>query len=445
MLGLVLAFPALAEPPGISLASAVDEARHAPSVAVAASARVAAKAAYDQAWPNRLPTLTATGNVLVYNEAQEMQLFTSDTPLDCTGIPDPFGSLCTSFGDPIVVRDQVTTSLTAQVAVPLTGQVAVDRQVAAAKGAWDAAKASERGAVADAVQEAEEAWFSAAQAEEQLAIATSQVVSLEQRARVAQASFDSGGLTRNDLLLVRIALGQARQAQLQLEGYRDLAYIRLGVAVGNGGSPVRPDGSADTPPREPPPADGLVTRALTTRPELEALRAQAQAAKAGAAAASWARLPSIAGIGAYQHTTGQGAFGSPDTAYVGLSLNWTVWAFGKAAAGVTGAKAQAEEVAHQLEQVEAGVRMDVLARVQALRNAAAAWALADDTVTQAKENLAIQERRQQTGTGTMQEVLDANTALVRATSTKASALYDARRAEAGLVHAVGADPWAEGR
>jgi outer membrane protein TolC len=249
---LLLCRPGFAEAPGITLADAVQLAHGAPAVEAAGSAREAARAGYAQAWPSRLPSVTVQGNVLVYNEAQEMQLFESDEPLDCSGIPDPFGSLCSGFGEPIVVREQVTTSIGAQVAVPITGQIAIDRQVAAAHANFEAAQASEVAAVADAELEAQDAWFAAAQAEQQLAIAEAQAAGLAERARVAEAAFNAGTLTRNDLLLVRIASAQARQAVVQLGGYRDLGYARLGVATGNGGSPLRPEGPTDTPPARRP-------------------------------------------------------------------------------------------------------------------------------------------------------------------------------------------------
>ncbi len=412
------------EPVGITLEDAVRQADRSPSVQAAGSAREAARAGYAAAWPGRLPSVAAQGNVVVYNEAQSI---------------DPFGT-----GQPIVMRDQVTSSFTAQVSVPVTGQIATDRQVAAARYGMDAARASEVAAIADAEFEANDAWFTAAQMEGQLGIATEQAKGLAERARVAEVAFTSGSLTRNDLLLVRIALAQANQAVIQLQGLRDLAWARLGSATGSEGVPVRPIGANEDPPRAPPPTGALVDHAFGSRPELLALRATAASARANAAAASWARLPAISGMGVYQHQTGQGLFGTPDTAYLGATLNWNVWSWGRAAAGVTAAAAQADQLDAQVRVLQSGIRMDVLARVQALSTAASTWALAADTIVQATENLTIQERRQQAGTGTMQEVLDANLALVRAQSTRTSALFDARRAEAALAHAVGADPWGLG-
>lgn len=436
------AAPALAETPGITLDDAVLRAHDAPAAQAGQDAAAAARAAYMAAWPSRLPSLSVSGNVLVYDEAQELTLFQSDEPLDCTGIPDPFGSMCASFGDPIIVRDQVTTSLTVQAAVPITGQIAVDRQVAAAKATMRAGQAGAEAATADAELSAREAWFGAAQADNQLAIALAQEQSLEQRAKVADAAYAAGTLTRNDQLLVHISLAQAQQAVAQLQGYQAATYAQLGAATGNGGTPLRPLGFSEAAPRPAPELDGLVDRALRDRPQVVALREQVAAARATASAASWGRLPGISGIAAYQHTTGQGAFGSPDTAYVGASLSWTALAWGKAAANVHAASAQADQLQHQLDALEAGVRVDVQNRLVALQTAASSYAIAEDTVKQASENLSIQERRQQVGSGTMVEVLDAQTALVRAQSTRMSALFDARRAEAALAHAIGGDPWA---
>ena len=441
LIALLTVTLAHAETPGITLEDAVQHAHDAPAALAGRDAAAAARAAYNAAWPSRLPSLSVSGNVLVYDEAQELTLFQSDEPLDCTGIPDPFGSMCASFGDPIVVREQVTTSLTVQAAVPITGQFAVDRQVAAAKATMRAGEAGAEAAVSDAELSAQEAWFGAARAENQLAIAAAQEKSLQERAKVADAALAAGTLTRNDQLLVHIGLAQASQAVAQLQGLVQVTEVQLGAATGNGGSPLRPLGFSEAPPRPAPELDGLVERALRQRPQVVALREQVAAAHATAQAASWGRLPGISGIAAYQHTTGQGAFGSPDTAYVGASLSWTAFAWGKAAANVHAASAQADQVQHQLEALEAGVRVDVQNRVVALQTAASSYAIAEDTVAQATENLAIQERRQQAGNGTMQEVLDAQTALVRAQSTRMSALFDARRAEAALAHAIGGDPW----
>ncbi len=427
--------------PSISLEEAVRRAEGNPSVLAAAEGRIAARAQVDQAWPSHLPSLSVQANVLVYNDEQVFSLVSSDEPIDCTGIPDPFGSLCLGFSEPTVVREQVTSSVTVRAVLPLTGQFAVASQVEAAKVGARAAEASVDAAVAEARFMAADAWYGAAQTEQQLAIAQAQVRSLEGRVATARIAREAGNLTPNDLLLAQISLSQARQVVVQWTALRDSAYGRLGLAIGNGGAPVRPEESAERPPRWVPEVEAMISDALERRSDLRALRMQWRGAVARATAVSLSLFPSIAAMGAWQHQEGQGVFGEPDTVYVGVTLDWNVLEAGRTLAGVRAARALARQLRHQVEGAEAGIRLEVRARVQTLATATAAWGIASEMLAQAEESLHIQERRQATGSATMQEVLDAEVALIRAQLGRSSALSDAWRAEAALERAVGGDPW----
>ena len=275
-------------------------------------------------------------------------------------------------------------------------------------------------------------------AEQQLAIAMSQLASLTSRVSAAKASVDAGAMVKSDLLLAQIALAQAEQGVLQLTALRDGAYRRLGLAIGNGGAAVRPDGVDPRPLREAPDADMLVQAALERRPELIAAEDHANAARQSARATSMMRLPTINAIGAYQHQTGQGVFAEPDVGYVGATLDWPVFTWGKA---MNAARAAASNAGLQRELLEASVGVEVRSRVDTLNTAIAGLKVGEIIVEQALENLHIQEARQGAGGATMQEVLDAELTLVRARSSKASAEFTARRAAAALERAVGGDPW----
>lgn len=440
----LLAALARAEVPVIGLDEALEQAATGSPRVVAAAAGVdVADARLWQARSARLPIVNVQGQIQVYDDEQVLQFISSEEEIDCTTIPDPFGAMCDGFTEPMVIREQVTSVVQVRVIEPITGQVAIDRQVAAARAGAAAGESALQSAVADARYEAAEAWYSALAAERQLEIAESQRLSLESRARLAQASFDAGMLTRNDLLLVQIAVGQAHQAVIQITAMRDSAYARLGAAIGNGGLPVRPTDAADAPPKPAPEVEVLVERALRDRPDLAALRSQIDAADASASAAAWAMLPSVNAMAVGQHMEGQGAFGLENQAYIGATLDWNVWAWGQSAAGVQAARATADQARAQLAAVESGVRVEVSARVRMIEAAAAAYEVATLSIAQAEENLRIQEKRVEAGSGTMDELLDAETALVRARSARAAAIYDARRAEAALERAVGGDPWGQ--
>ncbi len=438
---LLLALSAHAEVPAIPLEEALARSAATPSVGAASDGGDVAAAQLASARAARLPSINVSGNVLVYQDEQVLNLFATDEPIDCTGIPDPFGALCAGFSEPTVVRDQVTSSLTVRAVVPLTGQVAIDRRVAAAREGLYASDASQDAAVADARYGAADAWFSALQVEGQLAVATAQVEGLEARVATAQASFEAGTLTRNDLLLTQLSLSQARQAALQLTAARDAAYGRLGLAIGNGGEPVRPEAPPDRAPRPVPDVEALVQRALSGRPDLVSMRHRVEAADASAEAASWGRLPSISAMGVYQHQEGQGLFGEPDIFYAGATLDWNLWAWGSARDGLRAARATTSQVQHQVDAAEAGARLEVRVRANGLSTATAALQIAEGSLAQAEENRMIVDARHNAGISTMAELLDADLALVRAQSGLVSARVEAWRAEAALERAVGADPW----
>lgn len=411
------------EPPGITLADAIERAGHAPPVTAAAAAGRAAEARVDQVQAARLPGLRVGGNVNAWNHTYEIVFPLPGAP------PEPFP-----------VRNWLTAGLQVSTAVPLTGQLALTDRIDAARSEVDAARDGEALAVTDAHYQAEDVWFGALQADRQLDIALAQVSRLESRVQTANVAFQGGTVTRNDVLQAELALAVARQAVIQVRTARDAARARLGLVVGNGGSPLRPIDEPDAPPPPPPPVEVLVDRALVTRPELLALRARVEGADAGARALGRERLPNVAAVGAYLHTEGQGPFAEKDSAYVGATLDWPVWSWGAKSAAQDGARAGADALRAQLEQVESVVRVEVRTRADALAAALAAYEVAARSVGQAEENLRIHDTMRAAGAGTMSDLLDAEASLVEARSRTAAALYDAHRAKAALWRAVGADP-----
>lgn len=424
--------------PAVTLDEAIARSAVAATVRGAEAAARAAEARVDQAKAGRLPALGVSGSLDVWNGKQTVEFIQSDAPLDCTGLPEPFASLCAGFGEPLVVRDQITASLTAHTAVPLTGQFAIADRVSAARSGANAAEAGGRTARVEAKYQAEDAWFQALQTENQLDIAIAQAHSLEARAETAKVAVAGGAALANDELKAELALARAQQTVIQVRTLRDAARGRLGLWTGSGGTPVRPVGEPDGPPEVPADVGALVDQALAQRADLAALRATIAGADRSAHAASLDRLPQLAAVAAYVHTEGQGAFAEPNAGYVGLNLDWTAFAWGARDAALDGARASADQARAQLAAAEAGVRLEVTTRADALTAAVAAWDVAARSVSQAEDSLRIQDTLHLAGSGTMNDLLDAEAALVEARSRTATALYDAHRAAAALERAVGA-------
>lgn len=431
-----------AEPQAITLEDAQRMAeQRATGVVVARASADLAAVKLEQAQDARLPTAILSAGVDLWTDAQVVQFIPPEAGVDCSTFPTEMITLCAALSTPITVRAQVTASASARVIEPLTGQIAITHAVSSARAGVQSAEAGQQVAASDARYQASDAWFLAEQAEAQAEIVQAQVRSLQARVDAAHAAYGLGAITRGDVLLVELALAQAQQAVIQVGAMESAAYNRLGVVAANGGDPLRPAGGHTDPPRKAPDAEQLVAAAMQQRPELSQLRAAGEAADEGATVARLSRMPSVNALAVYTHTEGQGLFAEPNTAFVGASLDWQIGRIGKGSNVARLASAQAAGVHAQLDGAEAGVRAEVRSRVEALSAAGAAYDVATQSVAAAEENLHIQEQRREAGTATMTELLDAEAAVVRAKSSQSAALYDARRAEVALAHAVGADPW----
>jgi outer membrane protein len=437
---LLLSMLAYAADDGITLQQALDRA--ATSAASVRGAELGADAAQARTVVARsalLPMVQAQAGLQVWDSKAQFSFAGdgSETP-DCTGIPAPFDALCSSLGTPMVVREQVTWSVTARVIQPLTGLVSGVMQARAARAGLDASEAAEKQAVWGATFQAMDAWFSAIEADAQLGVAKAQVEVLEARARVVDASVAAGAAVRNDALQVGLALGRARQGALAVASMGQAARGRLSVAIGGDGSPIAPLGDIPAPALASlPPVEALVTQALAERPDLDGLRAQADAARSSALATSWGRLPQISALGSYTHQEGQ-ALGQPkDSGFFGLNAEWTVWAWDRQGAQTRAAQAQAAQVQVQIEATEAMARMEVATRRDAVETARANWEVAKSAVVQADENVSLFRLRYDSGAATTLELLDAEASAVRARSEEVSARVGVLRAEAALELAVG--------
>lgn len=430
------------ELPQITLEDAIAQAlTSAPGVRVAAEGERSAEARLAQVQGARWPAVGLSAGAQLWNSPHEASFIAGDAEFDCAALTDPFlGGLCAGLSEPLVVREQVTASLTARTGMSITGLLSAERRVDAAEASLDAAQAQGASALAEAEFQAAEAWFLALQADRQLTIADGQAQSLRARVQTAQVAFDGGTVTRNDVLKAELALARAEQAVIQVRTMRDVARARLGLAIGNGGHPVLPAGEpAGAPALPPTPLDELIEAAIGRRADVAAIRAQATAAEQSARAAGLDRLPQLGVNAAYIHTEGQGPFAQRDAAQLGAQLDWTVWAWRARDAGVDAARAAAAQLRAQHELVEAGARVDVRARYDALDAALQAWAVAEGSIAQAEENLRLQDTLHAAGSGTMNDLLDAEAARVEAQSRTAAALYEAHRAAAALRRALGSE------
>ena len=120
-----------------------------------------------------------------------------------------------------------------------------------------------------------------------------------------------------------------------------------------------------------------------------------------------------------------------------MSLSITAFDGGRTSAAAAQARAQAEAVRRQLEDLERGIRLEVTSRVLDLGTSRATVEVAERNLEAAEENLRVSRDRYHEGLIASFELLDAETALLHAGLDRTTAATQLRLAQASLVRAVG--------
>ena len=122
---------------------------------------------------------------------------------------------------------------------------------------------------------------------------------------------------------------------------------------------------------------------------------------------------------------------------VGLNLSMNLFEGGKTRANVDQAEAQAEALRQQLADADQRIRFEVTARLLGVHSALAAVPVADRNMEAARQNRSVSKDRYHAGVIPSSELLDAETALLRAGLSRTDVLARLHVTKAQLVRAVG--------
>jgi outer membrane protein TolC len=208
----------------------------------------------------------------------------------------------------------------------------------------------------------------------------------------------------------------------------------------NSAPPASPAAAAAPPAAEPPAA--LLAAAEAARPEIVALRSRIAAGRANAAATR-------AGLWPQANLSAGYDYANPNPRILPLEPRWkSSWSVGavvslslfdggRTAAAAAQIEAQADALGHRLEDLERRVRLEVTQRLLELGTARQAAAVAVANLDSAHENVRVARDRYHEGVIPSSELLDAETALLRAGLDRTNALAQVRVALANLERAVG--------
>ena len=265
---------------------------------------------------------------------------------------------------------------------------------------------------------------------------TVQTITLQQeQLSHARERFDSGRLTKNELLVVQVGLQDAEQELRR----RDLAIDRSRWALNEAiGVPVdAPTRIADVPER---PVLPLLPEALriayADNPVLAALLEEQQRLEASATSLSRSRLPRVSGGGSIDHSTTDVV--DPQTLGTGFAqFEWNLDTDTRIAARLAEARAAVEQNRLRVERELRELEQTVRATYGEASERLAALTTAEAAVGQAEENLRIRRQQFDVGRAQSDDVLDAERLLSFQRATLATARYQAQTRRAELQQLMG--------
>jgi outer membrane protein TolC len=384
----------------------------------AQAAGLEAQAARAQRWP----TLSVAGS---YTQLDDSPAF----DFSFTGLP---------VVPPELFADDSYVSGTAALTVPLFTSGRISSSIAAAEARERGAGAQVVAATSDLKLAVADAYVGVLRARKALAVASSNVRSLEGLAGDTRSMFDRELVPKNELLAAEVALADARQNELRA---RNAAAVALAVYNRRLGAPldreIELSETIDVPLEVGQELPALIEQAQTRRTELAALDAQAEVFGQLARTERSRVLPQVALSGGYQYLENQ--FLDDETVgMAGIGVQWSLFDGGqsrkRAAALDRNRHAAEQQRADAASQIELQVRQAYMgvdeARQRVEVNARAA--------EQADESLRIARERYNAGLGTQTQLLEAETLRVQALKNRDDSALDASLAQLRLARAVGA-------
>ncbi len=279
-------------------------------------------------------------------------------------------------------------------------------------------------------------------------------IETERVLRAGLASFDAhladarnrerfGLAAHNEVLAVHVERERAELARLHAESLAatlEADLVRLiDVAPGTKIDPVEPLDTDDVAPAD---VESLVATALASRPERAALESRIAAGEASERVYRGVRRPHVALAAGYDYARPNRDIVPPvdswdDTWNVAVRLSLRMFDGGRTAAEVAQTAARTDALRRQRESLDRRIRLDVTARALDLETSIRALATSEATVASAEENLRIARDRYREGVIPSSELLDAETALLRAGLDRTQALTGVRLARAALDRAIG--------
>lgn len=386
----------------------------------------AAQSSIDEVGAARWPSLDAS---FTYSRL-------SDVPELSTTLPS--GQALTLFPNlPNSYQTRVQASL------PIFTGFRISSQIEAAEKLSEAASREENSGRLDVGLETELAYWNLIVALETERARRDILLAYEGHARDAQNRKKVGMAAENEVLAVLVERDQAQLALIRAENDRRVSHDGLRRVLDY--PPLTrlvPTETVDVPARPDGDIESLVARSYDRRPERRALQARIEASQALANADRAGYLPKLVAQAGVDYSSPNKRIlpqsdEFQDSWDASLALSWNLFEGGKTKSAVERRQAEAAAYRYRLLALDQAIRHEVTARYNDLESALAAVPVANQSVGSATEGVRVTKNRYQAGLAPSSELLDAESALLRAQLGRIDTLARAHFASAALNRTIG--------
>lgn len=287
-------------------------------------------------------------------------------------------------------------------------------------------------------------YFDLLESQKMITVAAQEVDRLTAHMNNTRVLLEEGAITRNDLLQAEVKLSDARSRHIGATNSRLVHVSRLNnILVRPLNTEVRAvdsDFSTNVPPVMTPEMTVEQAWAIAAgqRPEIRIVEETMKSLDLDETARRSELYPKFIVRGGYDFTENRYQVHEGNWSVI-LGMGINLYSGGSTKAELLKIDAQRSRLREQREKVIEDIRLEVTRYLLDAATARERLLVTKDAVRQAEENLRINRSRYEEGVGTATEVLDAVTLLTVAETNYYKSVYDAKKAEAAVLYALGRD------
>ncbi len=279
-------------------------------------------------------------------------------------------------------------------------------------------------------------YFTTLRAQKLEVVASQDVTDLAAHRKIAQDQYDFGVVTYNDVLQAQVSLADAEQRLIvaKTDTIDNRSALNKVLALPVSAPTVLKDEKLETRPWGLEEATDVAVRQRSDLKASVDRISQQEKVVTQTRSQFFPRIYAQAG-----QTWQQNDYLLHDNQWFGIfGMQWTLFSGLDTKAQLAQAKLKAEQLKEQHRDLDEQVRLDVQNAYLKVKQTADQIRTTETAVTQAEENLRLNEERYKESVGTATDVIDAETLLTRTRVNYWTAVYDHQMAKAQLLWAMGA-------